>query len=395
MVAGALALILVQAGPGTDEIATQRAEVDDRAKVKTVARGDRAEAGARADAEAIPRVEKRLRKGRPVRPPTDAGDLAKYLRALAESAGVKANGSYLSSRRRDSAPARAPGKNPRPAFELLAKAINGKDICLEVLQADRWSFAHRGDPRRHVSYAASGGLITRIDYFSRRAGQTQIWTLARSYYDKDLARHVVATQMNMDVLEAVSSKGVKYPAAELAKTKGGKPLWTDGQQAIYLGKAHFPGDRIARLRVRGHVALRTGTAVLEFGTLGHKKPVTLERSGVTVTVSPLTTIKRLGKDVWQLPVQVRTSYEAPRGLRGHGETVSMFATDGKEFRSFGRSGSYGRGVYEMRIRVKPHSIDPSTTRMVITYPTGLKVAPYELTFNDVRIRDVPPRTPKP
>ena len=114
-VAGALALILVQAGPGTDETATQRAEVDDRAKVKTVAGGDGAKTKAKAKAEAIARVVKRLSKGRPVQQPTDAGDLAKYLRALAGRAGVEANGSYLSSRRRDSAPARAPGKNPRPA----------------------------------------------------------------------------------------------------------------------------------------------------------------------------------------------------------------------------------------------------------------------------------------
>ena len=341
------------------------------------------------------RSEKLLKKGRLVQPPTDAPDMVTYLRALAVRAGVEPEGSYLTFPRATDEAAPKAGRKLRPAFDLLAEAITGKGIWLEIPGDGRWNLSYSDDPARRISYAASGGLMTRIDYFSRREETASIWTSAMPLYDKDLAKDVVATRMHMEVLEAVSSKGVKYPAEKLAKTRGGKSPWVNGQQTIYLDKVDFPGDRIARLRVRGQVALRTGPAVFEFKTLGHKKPVTLMQSGVTVTVSPLTAIKRLGKEVWQLPVEVRTSYEAPHELVTYGDTISMFATDGKVFHNFSRSGSHGKNLYKMRIRIKPHSIDPSSTRMVIEYPTGLKVVPYELTFTDVRIKDVPPRKAKP
>ena len=201
--------------------------------------------------------------------------------------------------------------------------------------------------------------------------------------------------MGLQVLEAVNSKGKKYPANKLAKQRVSKMATPYGQQSVSLDKAHFPGDRIAKLRVRGYSILRTGTTVFEFKTLAHKKPVTRVQSGVMVTVSPVAAAKRLGKDIWELPVRVRTSYECPVRISGFAGKISLFADDGKELSSGNRSGSHGRGVHTMKIRIPPHSMDPASTRMVIECPTGLKVVPYELTFKNVRIKDVPPRKPKP
>ena len=371
---------------------------------------------ARAQTRPVLRAEKLLRQGRLVQPPTGAANLAEYLKALADSAGAKAEGSYvitfdkrdpvmvpgkkglppivapdLTSGHRRNDPAPTPGRDSRSAFELLVEAINRTDIRLGLWKADTWSFVYSGDPARRISYAASGGLITRIRCFSRRKGKARIWTLAHTYYDKDLTRDVVAKRMLLEVLEAVNSKGVKYPDEKLAGTARTKSSWVRWQQTILLDKADFPGDRIARLRVRGQVALRTGAALFELKTLNHKKPVRLVKSGLTVTVSPLTAVKRLGRDVWQLPVDIRVSYDAPRGLVGFGKRITFFATDGKELRRFGHSAIHGKNVYKMRIDITPHSIDPSSTRMVIEYPTGLRIVPYELTFTNVRIKDVPPR----
>jgi hypothetical protein len=338
-------------------------------------------------------AERLLRSGRPVRPPAETTNLPQYIQALAVRAGVRAEGSYLTARRPDTAPAAAPDAAPRPALELLAEAITGKDIALEAPEGKRWCLNYSDDPKRTVSYAASGGLITRIDTFSRREGSPNIWTLARTWYDQDVAEHVVATRMEMEVLGAVNARGADCPAEKLAETRRQKAHWTDGQQAIYLDKEHFGGDRIGRLRVRGKVAMRTGTAVFTFETLGHKEPVTMRQGDVTVTVLPLRAAQHAGQEVWELPVQVRTAYEKPRDLSAHSETIAMFGIDGKEFRSFGRWGRGCEGGREVGVRIQPHTIDPGSTRMVFTYPSGLKIVPYELTFTDVRIKDVPPRRP--
>jgi len=349
-----------------------------------------------AGAEADPNATELFRKGRPVRPVTGAADMAQYLRALAARAGTEATQSYVTSRLARQTPAPAPkGKAARPAFEWLAEAITGLPVHLEIDSQRRWCLFDHGDGSERFSHAAAGGVLCEIRHFSRDPGRNLIRTVTHLIFDQGIADAVVATRERMEVLEAVNSVGRRFPA-----DKGDAPIrpaailrdtWTRDQQTTLLPKADFPDNVIKRLRVRTRVALRTGVTKFSFDTLAHKQPVTVTQSGVTVTVRPLQETTHLGKESWKLPVEIRTAYDEPAGLTAHGEDVHFLASDGKRLRRSGWSGRHSKGRHQMTIRIKPHSIDPASTQMVLTHPTGLTILPVELTFTNVAIRDVKPR----
>lgn len=341
---------------------------------------------------------KLFKTGRMVLPATDAPDIATYLRALAVRAGTEPARAHMSGKEW-LAPAPAPaGKVARPAFEWLAEAINARPISLEVDSQARWCFSLRGDPVRYFSYAASGGVICRFDGFSRRKTGDRIWTLSKFIFDRDLAREIVATQMKMEVIEAVNSNGKKFPAKKpgpnTVPPKRTGVQWVTNQQTISLKKADFPGDKIEKLRVRGQVAVRTGVAKFLIKTLGHKKPVTISQAGVTVTISPLEVAKQAGNEIWNLPVDVRTKHDKPRGMTSHGESILFLSEDGKHLPRGSWSSTSAGNLHKMTIRIKPHTIDPGSTQMVIEYPTGLRILPVDLTFKNVPIRDIQPRLEK-
>jgi len=336
-----------------------------------------------------------LKKGKPVVPSAGAANMTEYLKMLAGLAGTEAVQSYLTREgRKTPAPATA-GKAARPAFEWLAEAITDKPVSFEIDSHGRWCFYLHGDPDAKPSYAANGGTIGRIGYFSRRKTADRIWTLAKVIYDRDLAKDVVATQMDAEVVEAVNADGKKFPAkergAKAATQKHAAARWGMHQLRILLAKAAFGGDLIAKLRVRAQVALRTGVATFTIKTLGHTKPVVITQSDVTVTVAPLKITKRSGSEAWGLTVEVRTKYAKPPGMISCGESVHFLADDGKRMRRTSWRGSHSKGRHKMVIDIKPHSLDPASTQMVIEYPTGLKILPIDLTFTNVAIRDLKSR----
>jgi hypothetical protein len=341
---------------------------------------------------------KLLKTGRMVLPVIDAPDLVTYIRALAARAGAKTPTGSLTSK---SWPAPAPvpaGKVARPAFKWLAEAINAKPISLEVGSEARWNLNLHGNPASRFSYAASGGVICKFHDFYRRNDRDNIWTLSKFIFDRELAGEVVAAQMNMEVIEVVNSNGKKFPAKKpallAAPPKPDAGQWAENQLSISLKKADFPGNRINSLRVRTRVAIRTGVTRFLVTTLARKKPVTISQDGVTATVSPIEVTKQAGAEVWNLPVEIRTKYDKPRGLMFHGEKIVFLSEDGKHLRRTAWSGRIGKGSYKMTIQIKPHSIDPASTQMAIEYPTGLRILPVDLTFTNVPIRDIKERPAK-
>jgi len=351
------------------------------------------------DTETEAATVKLFRKGRAVLPVANAPSMTEYLRALASRAGTEATQSYLTDGGPDGGPETpAPalvGKVARPVFEWLAEAITDKPVSFEIDSHGRWCFYLHGDPDMKPSYAANGGVLCKIGYFSRRKTTDRISTLTKFIFDRDLAKDVVATQMDMEVVEAVNADGKKFPVKERARKAATRKhvgaRWGANQQRILLAKAAFGGDLIAKLRVRAQVALRTGVATFTIKTLGHTKPVVITQSDVTVTVAPLKITKRSGSEAWGLTVEVRTKYAKPPGMISCGESVHFLADDGKRMRRTSWRGSHSKGRHKMVIDIKPHSLDPASTQMVIEYPTGLKILPIDLTFTNVAIRDLKSR----
>ena len=75
-------------------------------------------------------------------------------------------------------------------------------------------------------------------------------------------------------------------------------------------------------------------------------------------------------------------------MTSRGETVFFRASAGKHLGRASWSAGRTEKRHTMAIRIRPHSIDPVSTQMVIEYPTGLKILPVEVTFKNVAIRDV-------
>jgi hypothetical protein len=338
---------------------------------------------------------KLFKTGRMVLPVTDAPDMAAYIRALAVRGGTEIATKYMGDNEWKTPAPVPPGKVARPLFEWLAEAINAKPFSLEVNSQARWCFSVSGDPARHFSYAGKGGVICKFDGFFRRKTRDRIWTISRFMFDRELAREVVATRMEMDVIQAVNSNGKKFPAKKpdpkAVPPRRASVHWSTNQQDISLNKADFPGAKINKLHVRGQVAIRTGVTKFLIKTLGHKKPVKFSQDGVTVTVSPIQETLRAGRETWSLPIVIRTKYYKPRDMNSCGETIVFLSEDGKHIPRSSWSGSCGKGIHKMTIHIKAHTIDPETTRMVMEYPTGLRFLPVDLTFKNVPIRDVPER----
>ena len=342
-----------------------------------------------ADANDLPAV-RLLRTGTLVRPPQGAANMGEYLRALAAPAGTEVDKSNLDGElaRKTPAPA-AVGKEARPALALLAEALTGKGASFAVDTQGRWCIHEHGDTGRRFSYAAAGGILCVIDHFTRPRDGKPLRTITHLAFDRGAAAEVVATRMDLNVVEAVNADGKVFRPEKPAA--GAAANWCANQQWIALPRDRFKGSRIARLVVEGQLAVRTGVTTFRVPSLGHTAPQTLTQSGVTVTIQPLEEGKRQGMDVWFLPVEIRTKYESPAGLTAHGEQVRFLSTDGKVLPRTGWSGSHGRDCYSMKIRIRAHSIDPASTVMVLEHPTGLKIVPFRLTFRDVEIRDAAPR----
>ena len=81
-------------------------------------------------------------------------------------------------------------------------------------------------------------------------------------------------------------------------------------------------------------------------------------------------------------------------MTSHGERILFLSEDGKHLPRTSWSGSSGKGRHKMTIRIKPHTIDPGSTQMVIEYPTGLRILPVDLTFKNIPIRDIQVRLEK-
>ena len=193
-----------------------------------------------------------LKEGRKVTVPQDCRSFADFLEQLAAQADTAAVQSFVSTSGKGSAAPQV-GMTAGSAFEVLAAALNGTNVPMEITQEGHWAF-FEGPADRTVTYAASGGLICVTDGFNRRADRQAPWLLGRVFFEPAVRAHVVSVQWDLQVIEAVDDRGRTVPVVLMPSSE---LRWNSvGQVEACLPKQEPPATRIVRMRVKTAVAYR-------------------------------------------------------------------------------------------------------------------------------------------
>lgn len=325
-----------------------------------------------------------LREGKQVQVPKNCRNYTDFLDKLAYQADTIAIGSFVTS----------PGQRMKPpnvdlisgsAFEILAAAIDNKDISMHTTQEGYWELNYSGDETRRFRYIGVGSFLCKFEGFNRRADREYIWLHPRIFFDTAIERYVVSVQWAVKVVEAVDDRGRKMPIPQV-KTQWGPAA----NFVINLGKQNPPAKKISKLVTRTVVAVGTKWAEFEVKRLDSTKPVVFERDGVKVQVGPVeetvssTRRWRIGVQVTRTGMETRALGSEKVSLRGE---YRLIGGDGSEI-SFGRSGSsYSTGEAKIGLRITDSKFNPASTSLYIREPIEIEPVPLEFTFHDIPIVD--------
>jgi len=319
-----------------------------------------------------------LVEGKQVQAPKNCRNFTDFLNKLAYQADTIAIGSFVSS----------PGQRMKPpkvdltrgsVFEILAAAIDNKDISMHTTQEGYWEFNYSGDEASRVRYIGSGGLLCKFEGCNRRVDREHIWFHPRIIFDTAIKRDVVSVQWAVKVVEAVDDRGRKMPVPQV------KSQWSPAANlVINLGKQNPPAKKISKLVTRTAVAVGTKWVEFEIKRLDHMKPVVFVREGVKVQVEPVEEKgRRIFVQITKTGKRTRTLSNEKMSLRGE---YRLIGSDGSKI-SFGTSGS---SCLSGDAKIGLHTVskfDPASTSLYIREPLEIEPVPLEFTFRDIPIVD--------
>jgi hypothetical protein len=246
--------------------------------------------------------------------------------------------------------------------------------------AGYWMLLQTGDPANSDAVAASGGLIATIGYISRRRGEARLWTLPRFMFDAQVCDAVVAVTAYPEVLEAVDEQGRDLIVPPPTDQLWGPPM--GGHMHLSLRALDPPSDRVAKLRVRYHCAVRTRDARMELDGLDHDHVIELVAANVAVRIHPLDT----ESSHWRLTIDTQRQLPELIGTGDLRPSVYLVSKDNTLTPITGGSGRGDMHASTYTYRMKSDSFDPATTRLIIVEPAAIELVPVELTFRDIAIR---------
>ncbi|GAG24728.1 unnamed protein product, partial [marine sediment metagenome] len=121
-----------------------------------------------------------LRKGRQVEVPKKCRSFADFLEKVAYQADTIATGSFMGFHGERIRPPRF-DLSSGSAFEILAAALDGKDVSMNITQDGYWEFNYSGDETRRVRYVGRGGLLYKFEEFICRPDREYIWLHPRIF----------------------------------------------------------------------------------------------------------------------------------------------------------------------------------------------------------------------
>jgi tetratricopeptide (TPR) repeat protein len=334
--------------------------------------------GANGDA-GVANPVKVIQQGKQVKVLKNCRSFADFLEKLAFEAGTVATQSFLGEYGRRRKPPSVEMDNGS-VLEVLAAALDGTNIPMELTQDGHWAFYESGDKNRKLSYAGKGGALCKFEGLNRRAEREHIWAQGRMIFEPGLKWHVVSIQSLFEVLEAIDDRGRKVPIP------GVRPRWYPSTQIeIQLGKQEPPAEKISKLVTRTVVAVGTKWVEFEVKRLDHTKPVVFESDGVKVQVGPVEEKdRRIPVQITKTGMRTRALSSEKMSLRGE---YRLIGSDGSEI-SFGRSGSSClSGEAKIGLHITMSKFDPASTSLYIREPIEIEPVPLEFTFRDIPIVD--------
>jgi len=321
-----------------------------------------------------------LKQGRRVQVPQNCRSFAQFLEKLAFQADTVATQSFMGRYGQRKRPPRI-GIESGPAFEVLAAALDGTDISIEITQNGYWAFFEPGDKNKKHHYSASGGLFCKLEGFNRKADQPYIWALGRVLFEPAIRKNIASIQSTFTVAEAIDNRGKNVPIPK-AETR-----WDSSTQIeIFLGKQQPPAKSIKKLRVKTAVAVATKWATFKIDRLDHSEPIVVEKDGVRIQLKPIQEIKWGRKQCWQIPIDIQRENITldAKGMVLKDE-VYFITNDGKK-QQIGSTGTYLSGSHaKIAPRCDVDAFDPATTSLSITEPAAIEIVPFELTFHNIPI----------
>jgi tetratricopeptide (TPR) repeat protein len=323
-----------------------------------------------------------LRDGRRVEVPKDCRSFADFLEKLAFQADTVATQSFMHEYGKSRRPARLKAKSGS-AFEILAEALDGDNIPMEMTQDGYWAFYESGDKNKKYIYAGRGGMFCKLQPFNHLPDGKNIYALGQVFFEPAVQRHVASIQSLFEVVEAIDGTGSK-----MTPPQAGRRWDYSTQIEIMLGKPSLFTRNIKQLRVKTAVALCTKWATFNVNRLDHTQPIVLEKDNVRIQIDPIA-VSTLGKPCWEMPIDIKAKdIKLVGGGDFQAELKDQFrflGKDGRELRPDCYRTSPSGGQTKITVRTDINAFDPAAVSLFIKRPAAIEIVPFEMTFHNVPI----------
>lgn len=319
-----------------------------------------------------------LRKGRIVPVPATSGTLLSFLDALASSAGTVVDQSYRPMT--GQLPAPKLNRKEAPAMELLAEALNGLPVTLELNQQGFWAIFQHGDTTATGCFAASGGALFQLSNNALFRRNRQLVGMGRLIVDPAVKPDVLAISMFPTVQEVVDDHGQKVQIPSVPA----KPAWDEsGQLSFSIPDQSGSATGLTSITLTAQVAVCTKWITLESALLNAAEPTIIKDQAATVTVEPLRVVESGGAKTWHVHVSIQWN-DGQQKLPG--TRMHFLTAEGKQLPWSGRSGSGGDNIEVSDLSIKEGAFVPAQTRLVIRLGGAMEVVPVEFHLTRLPIR---------
>ncbi|MCP4454439.1 MAG: tetratricopeptide repeat protein [Planctomycetes bacterium] len=322
-----------------------------------------------------------IEHGRLVQNPTQCKNASDYLKKLAFEAETLATQSYINGRGTRRLAPRI-NKEAGTAFEILAEVLNKSNVPFEITERGYWAFYESDDKRRATRYAASGGVLCRLESVNLRQDQSYMDGIGRLLFEPAVKRLVASAQSCVTVLEARDNRGRKLTAPEAEDL-----IWdSSGQIHVELNKKASSSRTIQTLRVKTEILIGTQWTSLTLKGLDFKQPFLHEENGLTLELVPAQDMSTDAESQYAISILIHNQNVTNPNAQIHLKSEFLLTTSNGTTWSPHISGAYKHMEHsKITLGVDTGVCDLKTTSLTIKLPLAWERIPLEFTFHDVPV----------
>ncbi|MBN1360054.1 MAG: tetratricopeptide repeat protein [Sedimentisphaerales bacterium] len=320
-----------------------------------------------------------LKRGRQVHVPQNCRSFANFLERLAAQAGTVAIGSFM-GRYGESIRAPRVRLTKGAAYEILAAALDGRNIPMQLDQNGYWEINESADKSRKYTYAGSGGMLWMLDGLTCRDDGTDLRLHGTIAFDPGLAADVVAMRSTFALTKATDSRGHRVELPGLTNVVHGPT-----QFALALGDPQSRVQSVSEMRVTTSTAICREWADFTLERLDHAQPIVLADAGITVRVSPALLAPPNTRKNSQIRIDVDSRVELDAAQLELRPRICLVRTDGSRMIYGGVGTIRHPGKSILTVHAEGRSFDAATTSLVLSIPISVEMVSSELAFHKVPV----------